>query len=389
MTEQDSQHRGRLYGAFAFASVILACFSGYFFERRFYHAETLVIVTFGLGALYAALGVLSNECTESGKPALVTGYFVGQCVLLTALVFLSPIRGFFGIIVLPVVSQAIFDLSRRNALIVGLYLFVVSVGVWGVDFGLQSMLEVSFNYVPAFAFTVAFTLISKQALTAREQSEILRQELEVANQQLREHAAQVGELATTRERNRVAREIHDGVGHYLTVVKTQLDAASALMPTQPDKARDAVAKAAALTGEALEDVRRSVGSLRTDTARPLLPVSLRSLVRDAGLPVVVRVEGETRPIAPGVEHALFRAAQEGLTNIRKHAGATAAEVLLDFRKPHRLTLAFTDNGRGADGADATGFGLRGICERIEVLGGTVQSGNRPTGGFFLTIEVPA
>jgi signal transduction histidine kinase len=346
-------------------------------------------VTFGLGALYAALGVLSNECTESGKPARVIGYFVGQCVLLTALVFLSPIRGFFGIIVLPVVSQAIFDLSRRGAVIIGLYLFVVSVGVWGVDFGLRSMLEVSFNYVPAFAFTVAFTLISKQALNAREQSEKLRQELEVANQQLREHALHTEELATTRERNRVAREIHDGVGHYLTVVKTQLDAATALMPTQPEKARDAIAKAAALTGEALDDVRRSVGSLRTDTARPPLPVALQSLVHDAGLPVVVRVEGVIRPIAPGVEHALFRAAQEGLTNIRKHAGATAAEVLLDFRAPHRMTLAFTDNGRGSDGATAAGFGLRGIHERLEVLGGTVQSGNRPTGGFSLTIEVPA
>lgn len=385
----NARRTNNLYGAFAFGTVVLACFSGYFPANRFYRSETMVPVTFLLGAIYVALGILSDDQLKCGQRLTFATYYLVQITLLAAMIFLSPVRGFFGVIVLPIVSQCIFDLRPRNAVAVVVLLIFVCIGVWWVDYGTAAALEALLNYSAAFAFTIAFTLVTKQALTAREQSEELRQKLEVANEQLRAHAAQVGELATTRERNRVAREIHDGVGHYLTVVKTQLDAAIALMPTQPEKARDAVAKATALTGEALDDVRRSVGSLRTDTARPPLPASLQSLVNDAGLPVVVRVEGEARPIAPGVEHALFRAAQEGLTNIRKHAGATAAEVLLDFRSPHRLTLAFTDNGRGADGADTTGFGLRGIHERIEVLGGTVQSGNRPTGGFFLTLEVPA
>jgi signal transduction histidine kinase len=246
-----------------------------------------------------------------------------------------------------------------------------------------------FNYAAGFAFTIAFTLITKRALKARQSEEKLRREIEAAHEKLKAYAAQAEDLATTRERNRVAREIHDGVGHYLTVVKTQLDAAAAILPNQPEKARESILKAAKLTGDALDDVRRSVGALRTDTVRPPLPESLQALVHDAGLPVSLRLAGNARPLAPGLEHALYRSAQEGLTNIRKHAGATAAELALDFTATGRVTLTVADNGRGANGTAASGFGLVGIRERIELLGGRVQAGNQPGGGYLLTIEVPA
>ena len=388
--ETHAQHRtGSIYGAFAYSIVILTSYATFFSSQRFYTSEWMVPVVFSLGAIYAVLGVLGSCFLDSrGRPADYAVYYLLQCALLTAVIFLSPVRGFLGILVLPVMSQAIFDLRARHAALVGVYLFGINIAVWAIPYGWESGLQAIVNYSAAFAFTIAFTLITKQALVAREREEKLRVEIEAANAQLRAHAAQTEDLATTRERNRVAREIHDGVGHYLTVVKTQLDAATALLPAQPEKARAAVSKAAALAGEALDDVRRSVGALRTDAARPPLSVALQTLVRDAGLPVKVRILGETRPLATGVEHALFRAAQEGLTNIRKHAEATEAEVLLDFRQPRQLTLAFTDNGKGRNGDAVTGFGLRGICERIELLGGRVDSGNRAGGGFALTIEVP-
>jgi signal transduction histidine kinase len=346
-------------------------------------------VVFVLGAIYTALGVLGDFYLEGHGRARVAAYFAVQCTLLTAIVWLSPIRGYMGILVLPVVSQAIFDLRPRYAALVTLYLFGVDIGLWAVPFGWSGASEALISYATAFVFTVVFTSITKQALDARTREQKLRQEVEAANRQLRDHAAQAEDLATTRERNRLAREIHDGVGHYLTVVKTQLDAAAALMPSQPERALEAVTKAAKLTGDALDDVRRSVGALRTDTARPPLPEALRALTHEAGLPVTVRVEGAARPLPPGIEHALFRSAQEGLTNIRKHAAASAAEVALDFRPAGRVTLAVTDNGHGVAGAAAGGFGLLGIRERIEVLGGRVESGNRDGGGFALTIEVPA
>lgn len=386
----DDNHRtGSLYGAFAYASVILTCFAGYFYSQNYYSSEWMVLVSLVLCSIYSAFGVLGGGMVDCGGRAKA-GYFLLQCALLTALLWLSPIRGFFGIIVLPVVSQAIFDLNKRGALLVGLYLYALNISVWAIPYGWDAGMQTLLNFAAAFAFTIAFTFITRRALDFQKREEKLRLEVESANAQLREFAAQAGEFATTRERNRLAREIHDGLGHYLTVVKTQLDAATALLPAQPDKARASVAKAAHLTAEALDDVRRSVGALRTDTARPPLPEALRLLTQEAGLPVAVRLEGAARPLPPGIEHALFRSAQEGLTNIRKHAAASSAEVLLDFRPPGHVTLSITDNGHGADGTvPAGGFGLPGIRERIAVLGGRVESGNRPAGGFALTIEVPA
>lgn len=391
VNESESHRTGSLYGAFAFGTVVLSCFAGYFFYNpRYYNvADWAVPVTFAFGALYAALGVLGSNFFDCSKPLPAIAYYLLQCAILTAMIFVSPVRGFFGIIVLPIMSQAVFDLRPRWATLTGVYLYAVNIAVWAIPFGWQSGLQAVVNYSAGFAFTIVFTIITKRALLYQSRERKLRLEIEAAHEKLRAYAAQAEDLATTRERNRVAREIHDGVGHYLTVVKTQLDAAEALMPTHPDRARDAITKAAKLTGEALDDVRRSVGALRTDTARPPLPEAVKQLAALGEPATAIAIEGTPRQLAPAVEHALFRAAQEGLTNIRKHARATTASVRLDFREPKRVRLELSDNGVGAHGANGSGFGLTGLRERIELLGGKVESGNRAGGGFALSIEVPA
>jgi signal transduction histidine kinase len=388
--DPEQRRPGSVYGAFAFASVILTAYGSYLYTTRFFHSEMMVPVTFVLGGAYAILGILWGDSVGHRSGWQNLGYYAVQCALVTAVVFLSPARGFFGMIVLPLVSQSIFDLRPRHTALVIVYLFLVCIGVWGIDFGWDTAIEASFSYAAGFAFTVVFTIITKQAVLGRRREEALRRELEAANARLRAQAEQAEELATTRERNRLAREIHDGVGHYLTVVKTQLDAAAALLPAQPDRAREGVVKAARLTAEALDDVRRSVGALRTDAARPPLPDALKELAAHGEPAPTLAIEGQPRPLAAGVEHALYRAAQEGLTNIRKHARATNALVRLDFRLPQRVVLELADNGVGASaGHGAPGFGLRGLRERIELLGGTVNSGNRLEGGFALRVEVPA
>ncbi len=382
-------HRsGTLYGAFAFGSIVLTCFGGYFFTSRFYQPAEFVPWVWLLGCLYVALGLLSEDYGRLFPRAPRFAYYATQLSILTALVFLSPARGFFGMIVLPVASQAVFDLRPRWAAAVGTYLFGVCIGVWGFDFGWRAAFEASMNYAAGFAFTIAFTLITKRALDAREKSEALSGELAEANARLRAHAAQTEELATTRERNRLAREIHDGVGHHLTVVKTELDVAAATCERDPAGAKARVEKAARLVAEALDDVRRSVGSLRADRARPPLVEAVRQLAAHGEPAAALAVEGEPRPLDPAAEHALFRAAQEGLTNVRRHAGASSALLRLDFREPGRVRLEVADNGRGATGAPG-GFGLTGIRERVDLLGGRVEAGNRLEGGFALRVEVPA
>jgi signal transduction histidine kinase len=382
-----SRRNGR-YGIFAFVSVVLAGYGSVFADRSLLPSTTAVTVVALLGALYFAIGIFSGRW-DRGRANKPWQYYIVQVVILTAIVLLCGARGFMGIVVLPVVSQAIFDLSAWWIVAIAGYLYGICIAAWASHNGWPGGVQAAFSYGPAFAFCMAFTLITRQALAAREREAALRTEVEEANRQLREYAAQAEELATTRERNRLAREIHDGVGHYLTVVKTQLDAAAAILPDNPARAKEAVVKASRLAGEALDDVRRSVGALRTDAARPPLPEALESLSAEIGLPVVIKVDGAVRNLAPAVEHALFRSAQEGLTNIRKHAHATAAEVALDYRPEDRVVLAVVDNGRGASHSTNGGFGLRGIRERIQLLGGRVEAGNRADGGFALRIEVPA
>jgi len=260
------------YTQLAFGCVILTAFASIAFARRIVGEEWQVWATFGLGGFYALLGVLSDNFVGCrGRPALALYYLV-QCAVLTTLLFVSPVRGFLFILVLPVASQSLFELNWKTASAVIVYLFGVCVGVIGYYYGTANLAEVAVSYLAAFVFTIAFTIVAAQALAAKSRSEALMAELTAANEKLRAHARQTEELATTRERNRLAREIHDGVGHYLTVIKVQLDAAAALLPAQPGPALTSVETAACLAGEALGDVRRSVGALRTDAARPPLAV---------------------------------------------------------------------------------------------------------------------
>jgi signal transduction histidine kinase len=392
----NSRNPVNFYGAFAYASVILTCFAGFLYTRNIVGQPWQVVITFLLGGIYGAIAIFDNSfAARFGEPWRVRLFFL-NCAVATAMLFLSPIRGYFGIIVMPLLAQAIIDFRPLMAWLIGIGLFGISIGVFGYYYGRNAVFEAMISYVTAFAFTGVFTAITKGAVTSRNRAEQLRGELEEANQQLREYAAKAEELATTRERNRLAREIHDGVGHYLTVVKTQLDAAAALISVQPEQARIAVEKAAKLTHDALEDVRRSVGTLRTDTVRVPLADSLRQLAANADPAPEVHVAGTPRELSASAEHTLFRATQEALTNIRKHAGATASSVTLDFREPARVRLTVTDNGRGpsADlgafcGLNGGGYGLRGLRERVEIIGGKLEAGAQSGGGFAVRVEVPA
>lgn len=395
MAAESEPRRIDLFAMIAFALLVVACYLPFVTADRLDATPAQIVATFALAAVYTVLvGVGSDWCNrwQPGGPLV---YLLVQCALLTAMVIISPQRGIFGIIVLPIVSHAIFVLPWPGAAVVIVYLFGLVVGAVGWTYGLKAAGHTALGYAAAFAFTIVFTAIGLRAIRAQAHAERLRGELETANEQLRRHAAEAEKLATIEERNRLAREIHDGVGHYLTVIKVQLDAATALLPTDPARAADSVAKAARLAGEALDDVRRSVGALAADSTRPPLVDALRQLASHAAPAPVLRIEGTPRALGAAAEHALYRTAQEGLTNVRKHAAATEAELTLDFSAPHRVRLTLADNGRGpaapaaAPGANGGGQGLRGLRERLALLGGTLTAAHRPEGGFVLTAEVLA
>lgn len=227
-------------------------------------------------------------------------------------------------------------------------------------------------------------------LFVREQR--ARDRLAAAHAQLRGYAAQAEQLATTQERNRLARDIHDGLGHHLTVVQMQLQATRAVLGLDAARTEALLAKAQRQAEEALAEVRRSVSTLREPRdARPL-PKVVEALAAEssaAGIPTAVEVVGATRAMPAEAEDALYRTAQEGLTNVRKHAEATHAWLVLDYRDAATVTLEVNDDGSGAaPDANALGFGLLGLRERAARLGGRLTVDAATGGGLTLRVEVP-
>jgi signal transduction histidine kinase len=241
--------------------------------------------------------------------------------------------------------------------------------------------------VGLFAAVVFAAVITE--LLQREQR--LRRDLAEAHEQLRDHAAQAERLATAQERNRVARDIHDGLGHSLTVVQMQVKAARAVLPADPAKADEVLAKAQQQAEEALAAVRRSVRALRAPRSTGPLPDALRALAEEAstaGVPTRLDVSGTQRPLPDDAQEALYRAAQEGLTNVRKHAHASRAELLLDYGET-AVRVAVRDDGVGTGDGRSPGFGLVGLRERAAQLGGQLRLESTPGAGCTLTMEVPA
>lgn len=193
-------------------------------------------------------------------------------------------------------------------------------------------------------------------------------------------AARVAELSVATERNRMARDIHDSLGHHLTAISIQLEKASAFRDRDPAVAEQALADARESARRALEDVRTSVGSLRS-------PVSLRVALDSLDVPV--SVTGTEPTMDPATVTALYRAAQEAITNARRHGGAGHVAVSVTFG-PADIRLVVTDDGGGfSTSADHAGFGLLGMRERAALLGGVVDVSSEPGAGTRVAVTIPS
>jgi signal transduction histidine kinase len=221
----------------------------------------------------------------------------------------------------------------------------------------------------------------------------LGEQLSAANTQLAQHAAQAGELATLRERARLARELHDTLGHALTTITVQLEASERLLERHPERARTLLAQARDLSRSATQDLRLSLSELRPEHAGhsgPDLAAQVQALageLRAAGLSVQTACD----PVAlsPQQTHALGRVLREAVQNVRRHAGAR--HVRLDLRSaPEACTLTVTDDGCGFDPAriPAGHYGLRGMGERLALLGGALHVESFPGGGSAVTARLP-
>ena len=261
--------------------------------------------------------------------------------------------------------------------------------------GTIGALERTAYWIPVFAFVIGMCATATEAVRRKERAEGLFADLERANSALKRSAEQARELAISEERNRVAREIHDSLGHYLVVVNVQLEAAGKLLDRDPEKAREAVARAKTAASETLSEVRRSVRALKPSAMEKRTGLgALAALARefkDTGIAVSFEVVGNARELSPEAELLLYRALEEGLTNALKYSGGSRVEAKLAF-EPSGVRLTVADNGRGASGTHeelgGTGIGILGLEERASALGGTVSSADAEEGGFVLEVQLP-
>jgi signal transduction histidine kinase len=234
-------------------------------------------------------------------------------------------------------------------------------------------------------------LVTGRVLRARE-----RRHTETSDRARRlevEHDASV-RAAVADERERIARELHDIVAHCVSVMVVQAGAAEDLLGRDPERARQPLLAIQDTGREAVAELRRMLGLLRSETATPALApqpgaAQLDELVaqlQTAGLPVQLEVAGTPRPLPPGIELAGYRIVQEALTNTLKHAGPANATVSLRYDE-QALEIEVADDGRGGT-VNGHGHGLIGMRERVALYGGELDAGPRPEGGFLVRVRLP-
>jgi signal transduction histidine kinase len=221
-----------------------------------------------------------------------------------------------------------------------------------------------------------------------------RRKLAEANLQLLHHAATSEQLAVSRERNRLARELHDTLAHTLSALSVQLEAVDSAWDHTPERARNLLHKSLASTRSGLTETRRALQALRASPLEDLgLTHALRSLAESSaarvGAQLDLQLPEDVGNVAPDVEQTIYRIAQEALSNLSKHSQATEVALSL-VRYDNHLLLDIRDNGRGFDPAQVEipgHYGLSGMRERAELVGGALEIKSAPGKGACVRLAV--
>lgn len=351
---------------------------------------TVLLVATPAGLLILQL-LIGRQYGDRPPTALAAGAIIAQ---VGAIELISQLDGLSiaSLLYLALPFPAVFWLGARAALVVGavvLTLFTVRFAAakpqWRTD---PDELHSYLLFAIAVVLVTSIALLVRRERTSRERAEHLLRELRASHRQLVDSQGRVAELATIEERNRLARDIHDSLGHHLTVISVQLEKAQLLVAEDPAAASAAVANAKRLSDQALTDVRQSVGALRKDEAPFLLEPTLRAMVADLGvlpLDLSLQITGNEQHYSRQQLLALYRAVQEGLTNVQRHARASRARVVVDLAEA-AASVTLDDDGIGPPAAPGTG--LRGVRERLELVSGRLELTSAPGGGTRMSVTIP-
>jgi signal transduction histidine kinase len=364
----------RPLGFIAMALVVIAAAQAH--PRPGLHGEHLGILLALVGFTIGVAGVMR---TRRSSAAAQAPFFAGLVLGSAVLVALQPkgpaILGAF----IAVSAAALRVRGRSSVVIVVLALVVLPIAeTVGKD---KSAYGAALQELGVVAFYVVARLASRLA-EGQEQAERLVRELE----ETRDAQARAAVLA---ERQRLAREMHDVLAHSLSGLALQLEGARLRAAAQDDPALvESLERAHHLARNGIEEARRAIGMLRDDElpGPERLPALIAEFERDTGIPASITIAGDSQALDPDARLTVFRTAQEALTNVRKHARAQRVELQLAYeQRGARLRIENFGDAAGPDGEG--GYGLTGMRERAELLGGTLAAA--PTGtGFCVELWVP-
>jgi signal transduction histidine kinase len=357
--------------------------------ERFYAVIVLLSVLLSLNAAWERLQ------QRWGNAIADRVFFSTSSIIFLAANYIGLDTGwtFLPFLLFVLASQAIVGLGVWRGLGVSLLLYLGWCGVlWLRRVPLIQIVVQAPSIALGLIFVLIFSIVAARLVEQTARAERLAAELQSVNVALAAAREREVELAAAEERVRLAREIHDGLGHHLTALNVQLQAAARLLNRDPERAAQALAICREEAQAALNEVRQSVAVMRHApvNGRPL-PEVIAKLVADfkrvSPLHVQFVVEGEIGELPLTVAMALYRAVQEGLTNAQKHGQGTTVTVRL-IGEVGQVRLEVVNDGPPAPPVAETGFGLAGLRERAARLGGTLYAEPLPAGGFRLAMVVP-
>jgi signal transduction histidine kinase len=344
--------------------------------------------------LLVAFGVVFTLSPGDEAPAWKWHLHLAVLTFITAwLLTMQPEWGVFPMLffILSPTAMMVFP-QRTGFLWIGIYTLVTAVVFFLQGPPLEAFLA-TMVFSVGFWFFGVFARAMANAEEARQETQRLLEELQIAHHQLQEYAARVEELAVAEERNRLAREMHDTLGHRLTVAAVQLEGAQKLIPKDPDQATTMIGTVREQVREALSELRSAVATLREPLATDLpISVALQRLADSfdeaTDLEVQLQLPDNLPSISNAQRLALYRAAQEALTNVQRHA--QAQQVWIDLGvKDKSLVLKISDDGVGfSKDTKEAAFGLRGMRERAAHLGGELHLGATDSGGAWVEFILP-
>jgi len=332
-------------------------------------------------------------------------YLAVQTAIITALLLISAdpiVTDYFAVLFMSLTLQAMRVFPPRTGFRWIIFFTVVMTILMIYRYGWGEGIPFILTYAVAYLFGGSYVAFMRQADTALEEAEAARQEsqtllaeLQAAHRQLQHYAAQAEELAATKERNHLARELHDSVTQTIFSITLTAKSARMLLDKDPTQVAPQLDHLQELAQGALAEMRALIFELRPPAVEEEGLVSalrkhLAALKSREGLEVDFQIEGERR--LPGIqERRLFRIVQESLNNVVKYAQVGSAVVTL-IMEDKRVLLQVEDKGIGFDPAalksDETKMGLSSMRERAEMMGGTFQVDSRPGAGTRIRVEVP-